>query len=58
VYYKIYYLEDGKQNSLPREYKENERKKAENLIKELNRNRNMNDPYFWLQPMHEVIKGD
>lgn len=58
MYYKILYVENGQQQSLPKQYPECERKKAENLVKELNKGRKMQDPYFWVQPFHEVIKGD
>lgn len=58
MYYKIYYIKDGYQGSLPNRYEESERKIAEKIVEELNKNRDKKDPYYWLQPMHEVIRVD
>lgn len=58
MYYKIYYLDHGKQESLPKNYSEHEYDRANKIVNELNKNRNKNDPYYWVAPLIEVVRMD
>lgn len=59
MHYKIYFLDDGVQKSLPNEFREKEYKYAEQMVKYLNNQRkDKHDPYYWVQCVHEVLRGD
>lgn len=56
MYYKIYYVHNGQQFSLPTKYFEEEQGRAETIVRNLNKGRDKNDPYYWLDAVNEVIK--
>ena len=54
--YKIFSIYKGRETPYSREYSETEVDEAEKLVKQLNKNRNVNDPYYHLSTIYEVIK--
>ena len=56
--YVICYLSCGVQQQLPNKYSDKDKKVADALASQLNKNRQQDDPYYWVAPIHEVIRVD